>query len=124
MKAAVAAALLVLAGCSRAPDEAASRATVDRFHAALNAADWQAIDALLSNSARNLRPGGGTARAFRAIAARHGRHLGGDVAAFTQTDTHAMIDWAARFERGAVTERFALVDEGGRVLIDSYTDKP
>jgi hypothetical protein len=124
VKAAIAAALLLLAGCTRAPDEEASRATIERFHAALNAADWKAIDGLLSQSARNLRPGGGTARAFRAIVARHGRYLGGDVASFTHTHTHAMIDWAARFEAGAVTERFALVEEGGQIRIDSYTDQP
>jgi hypothetical protein len=123
VRAAIALGLLLLAACNSAPDRAESRAAVGRFHAALNAGDWPAIDALLSREARDLRPGGGTARAFRAIAARHGRHLGGDIATFSTDGPRATLDWAAQYERGAVTEQFGLVHEAGGVRIDSYTDQ-
>ena len=110
-----------VAGCSGV-DEPASRAVVERFHAALNAGDWAAIDGLLSPSARNLRPGGGTARAFRAISARHGRYLGGNLAGISHDHGRTTIAWSARYERGPVSELFVLVEAGGQLKIDSYTD--
>jgi hypothetical protein len=112
----------VLTGCSSV-DEPASRAVVDRFHAALNAGDWAAIDGLLSPSARNLRPGGGTARAFRAVTLRHGRYLGGGLAGISHNDGRTSIAWSARYERGPVQEQFVLVETGGQLKIDSYTDQ-
>lgn len=121
--AAVALALL-LTGCNRAPAVDDGRAVITRFHAALNAGDWPAIDALLSQSTRNLRPGGGTARAFRAIIARHGRYLDGTLAASHGEDGRLTLDWQARFEQGPVPERFVLVREADQVVIDSYTDQP
>lgn len=110
-----------LAGCSGI-DEPASVALVDRFHVALNAGDWPAIDAMLSQSTRNLRPGGATARAFRAITERHGRYLGGELAGIGADAGFITLAWAARYERGPVSEQFVLVEEGGRLKIDSYTD--
>jgi len=112
----------MLAACSRAPGEADSVAVIDRFHVALNAGDTTAIDGLLSQSTRNLRPGIGTARAFRAISARHGRYLDGRAASVTSADEHTSIDWQARYDRGPVSELFVLVNEAGAVKIDSYTD--
>ena len=112
-----------LAGCSGA-DEPASRAVVDQFHAALNAGDWAAIHARLSPSARDLRPGGGTARAFRAIARRHGRYLGGQPASITAAAGGVRIIWAAQYQAGPVREYFVLVKAGGQIRIDSYSDKP
>lgn len=116
------AAASLLAACS-GPDETQARAVVDRFHAALNAGDWAAIDGLLSQSARDLRPGGGTARAFRAITARHGRYLGGDVAQITREDGRTSLTWSAHYERGPVPEAFVLVGEGSALRIESYTDQ-
>lgn len=57
-------------------------------------------------------------------AARRGRCLGGGVAAFRQAGDHARLAGAARFEHGAATERFALVDKAGRIRIDSHGDQP
>jgi hypothetical protein len=111
-----------LAGCASVDEQGAS-AVVERFHAALNAGDWAAIDGLLGQSARNLRPGGGTARAFRAITARHGRYLGGTRATITADGGRINLTWSARYERGPVTEAFVLVEEGGSLKIDSYTDR-
>lgn len=111
-----------LAGCAGV-DEPAASAVVARFHAALNAGDWAAIDGLLTQSARDLRPGGGTARAFRAITARHGRYLGGTRAALAADGGRISLIWSARYERGLVAEAFVLVEEGGEVKIDSYTDR-
>lgn len=113
----------LLSACS-GPDEAASRAVVDRFHAALNAGDWAAIDGLLSQSARNLRPGGGTARGFRAITHRHGGYAGGELAGISRNDGRTTIAWSAQYERGPVREVFVLVEDSGNLKIDSYTDKP
>jgi hypothetical protein len=115
---------VALHGCNSAPDEAASVAVVARFHAALNAGDWPAIDALLSQSARDLRPGGGTARAFRAITARHGRYKSGALAGINRDEGRTSVAWSARYERGPVSELFVLNDAGGAVQIDSYTDRP
>lgn len=114
-------AAIALAACS-GPDEKASRAVIDRFHGALNAGDWAAIDGLLTRSTRDLRPGGGTARAFRAIIARHGRYTGGELAGRVHKDGRTTITWSARYERGPVSELFVLVEEGGALKIDSYTD--
>jgi hypothetical protein len=116
-------AAVALAACA-GPDEPASRAVIGRFHAALNAGDWGAVDGLLSRSTRNLRPGGGTARAFRAIIARHGRYIGGELAGIDHRDGRTTITWSARYEHGPVTELFVLVEEGGQLRIDSYTDAP
>lgn len=112
---------LVLAACA-GPDEAASRAVIDRFHGALNAGDWAAVDGLLSTSTRNLRPGVGTARAFRAIVQRHGRYTGGQLSGMHHHDGRTTIAWSARYERGTVSELFVLVEDGGSLKIDSYTD--
>lgn len=114
-------AALMLAACS-GPDESASRAVVDRFHTALDAGDWAAIDGLLARSARNLRPGGATARAFRTITARHGRYVGGDIARITADGSRTTLAWSARYERGPVAELFVLIPEGGGLKIESYTD--
>jgi hypothetical protein len=112
-----------LASCSGV-DEPASVAVVDRFHTALNAGDWAAIDTLLSRSTRDLRPGGATARAFRAIIQRHGRYKGGELAGISDDSGPITIAWAADYERGPVSELFVLVEEGGALKIDSYTDNP
>jgi hypothetical protein len=114
---------VLLAACS-GPDAAASRAVIDRFHAALNAGDWAAVDGLLSRSTRNLRPGGATARAFRAIIQRHGRYTGGELEGITRDDGRTTVAWSARYEKGPVSELFVLVEEGGQLKIDSYTDQP
>jgi hypothetical protein len=114
---------VLLAACS-GPDAAASRAVIDRFHAALNAGDWAAIDGLLSQSTRNLRPGGATARAFRAIIKRHGRYRGGELEGITRESGATTLAWSARYEKGPVSELFVLVEEGGGLRIDSYTDQP
>lgn len=111
-----------LAACS-APDEAASRAVIGQFHAAIDASDWAAVDALLTRSTRDLRPGGGTARAFRALTARHGRYLDGAVASLTAEDGHTRIIWQARYEKGPVKELFVLVEEDGALKVDSYSDQ-
>lgn len=115
------AAAALLAACS-GPDDAASRDVIDRFHLALNAGDWAAIDGLLSPSTRNLRPGLGTARAFRALTERHGRYTGGQLTSRHHENGRTTITWSARYERGAVSELFVLVEEGGSLKIDSYTD--
>jgi hypothetical protein len=114
---------VLLTACS-GPDAVASRAVIDRFHAALGAGDWAAIDGLLSQSTRNLRPGGATARAFRAIIERHGRYKGGELEGITLEDGRTTIAWSARYENGPVSELFVLVEEGGQLKIDSYTDQP
>jgi len=110
-----------LAGCSGF-DEPAAVDVVARFHTALNAGDWAAIDGLLTTSTRNLRPGSGTARAFRNITARHGRYLGGELAGIDGKDGRITIAWAARYQQGPVSELFVLVEEGSALKIDSYTD--
>ena len=111
----------MLAGCSSF-DEPAAVDVVARFHTALNAQDWAAIDGMLTASTRNLRPGGGTARAFRNITARHGRYTGGELAGIDGKDGRITIAWAARYEKGPVSELFVLVEEGGVLKIDSYSD--
>lgn len=116
--------LLALASCDSAPKQADSVAAVARFHTALNADDWAGIDGLLSQSARDLRPGGGTARAFRAVKARHGAYQGGELAGISRDDGRATLDWAARYGNGPVREQFVLITQGGAVRIDSYTDRP
>jgi hypothetical protein len=103
-------------------DEPAAADVVARFHTALNAGDWAAIDGMLSQSTRKLRPGTGTARAFRNIIARHGHYVGGELAGITDEGGRITIAWAARYDKGPVSELFVLVDEGGRLKIDSYTD--
>ena len=111
-----------LVSCSGV-DEPASRAVVDRFHSALNAGDRAAIDGLLSQSARRLRPGEGTARAFRAIIARHGKYQSGELAGISAQGGRTTIKWSARYENGPVSELFVLTDEGGKWKIDTYTDQ-
>jgi hypothetical protein len=110
-----------LAACSSF-DEPAAVDVVGRFHSALNAGDWAAIDGLLTRSTRDLRPGGATARAFRRITDRHGRYMGGELAGIDGKDGRITIAWAARYEQGPVSELFVLVEEGGSLRIDSYTD--
>lgn len=119
---AVFAAAFAVSGCSNGPGEADSAAVVAGFHAALNAGDTPAINGLLSQSTRNLRPGIGTARAFGAITSRHGRYLGGTMITHVSSAGRTRIDWQARYENGPVLEQFTLVDEAGDVRIDSYTD--
>ncbi len=111
-----------LTACS-APDEAASRAVIGQFHAAIDAGDWAGVDALLTRSTRDLRPGGATARAFRALTARHGRYLGGEVASITAEAGRTRILWNARYEKGPVSELFVLVEEDGALKVDSYSDQ-
>jgi hypothetical protein len=115
--------VLLLAACSSI-DEPASEAVIDQFHGALNRQDWPAIDGLLTQSTRNLRPGGGTARSFRNITARHGRYLGGELAGMDEAGGVITVAWAARYERGPVSELFMLKSERGVVKIDGYTDNP
>ena len=115
--------VLLLAACSSV-DEPASEAVIDTFHGALNRQDWAAIDGLLTQSTRNLRPGGGTARSFRNITARHGRYLGGELAGMEADNGITTIAWSARYERGPVSELFMLKTEAGAVKIDGYTDNP
>lgn len=115
-------AALALAGCSRAPTQADSVAVIDRFHAALNADDIAAINALLTRSTRDLRPGIGTARAFRALSARHGRYRDGTLGSLASEGARTRIVWRARYDRGPVAELFVLVAEDGAVRIDSYSD--
>jgi hypothetical protein len=110
-----------LAGCSSF-DEPAAVDVVARFHTALNAGDWAGIDGLLTQSTRNLRPGSGTARAFRNIVARHGPYPGGELAGIDGKDGRITIAWAARYENRPVSELFVLVEEGGALKIDSYSD--
>lgn len=114
---------VLLAACS-GPDAAASRVVIDRFHAALNAGDWATIDGQLSQSTRNLRPGGATARAFRAIIERHGRYKGGELVGITREGGLTTVGWSAHYEKGTISELFVLVEEGGQLQIDSYTDQP
>lgn len=113
---------LLLAACSNAPTEADSLAVIDRFHRALNADDTATINTLLTQSTRDLRPGIGTARAFRALSARHGRYLGGTLGTLTSEGDRTSIVWRARYDRGPVPELFVLVAEDGAVRIDSYSD--
>ena len=112
---------VTLAACSGV-DEPAAVDVITRFHTALNAGDTAAIDGLLTRSTRDLRPGGGTARAFRAITARHGRYVGGELAGLDAEKGRITIAWAARYEQGPVSELFVIVEEGGGLKIDSYTD--
>ncbi|MBU6164960.1 MAG: hypothetical protein KGQ52_02380 [Alphaproteobacteria bacterium] len=118
----VAAAALISA-CSGV-DEKAAHAVVDRFHAALNAGDWPAIDALLTKDARALRPGIGTARAFGNLIDRHGRYQGGELAGISAEDGRTTLAWAAKYEKGPVSELFVLREEGGSLKIESFTDNP
>ena len=115
------AAAAILAGCSGI-DEPAAVDVIGRFHTALNAGDWAGIDGLLTRSTRDLRPGGATARAFRRITERHGRYVGGELAGIDGKDGRITIAWAARYEQGPVSELFVLVDEAGKLKIDSYSD--
>jgi hypothetical protein len=113
---------VVLSGCSNI-DQQASQAVVGRFHSALNAGDWATIDSLLSQSTRNLRPGGATARAFRAITQRHGQYVSGKLARIENLNDTVTIAWTARYDKGPVAEFFVLVEEDGGIKIDSYSDK-
>jgi hypothetical protein len=117
-------ALAVLLGGCAVADEKAAHAVVDRFHTALNAGDWAAIDALLTDDARRLRPGIGTARAFGNLISRHGRYVGGELAGITAEDGRTTLAWAAKYERGPVSELFVLREEGGTLKIESFTDNP
>jgi hypothetical protein len=112
----------LLAACSRAPTQADSVAVIDRFHTALNADDTATIDALLTRSTRDLRPGIGTARAFRALSARHGRYRDGTLDTLRREGDRTTIVWRARYELGPVSELFVLVAEDGAARIDSYSD--
>lgn len=121
------AALLALAGCAGGSDTGAARATVDAFHAALNKDDLAAIDALLTREARQLRPPLGTARAFRNITGRHGRHLvtsgcAHGVVAIDGRD-FTSLDCTSRFERAAIRESVVLAEEDGRQKLFSYSYK-
>ena len=129
MKRGALAALLALAGCGGGGggDEPAARATVDAFHAALNSGDLAAIDALLAREARQLRPPMGTARAFRSIIARHGRHL-----ATTGCDTGTAagngrdfitLACTSRFERATIAEAITLAEDAAGPRLFSYTYK-
>ena len=115
--------VLLLAACSSV-DEPAAHAVVDRFHVALNAGDWAAIDAMLTRDARNLRPGMGTARAFANLIKRHGRYRGGELEGITAEDGRTTLAWAARYDKGPVSELFVLREEGGALKIESFTDNP
>lgn len=115
-------AAVALAACSKAPTEADSVAVIDRFHTALNVDDTATINALLTQSTRELRPGIGTARAFRALSARHGRYRDGTLGTLTSEGDRTRIVWRARYDRGPVAELFVLVAEDGAVRIDSYSD--
>lgn len=113
----------MISGCSSV-DEPAAHAVVDRFHTALNAGDWPAIDAMLTADARALRPGIGTARAFGNLIERHGRYTGGELAGLTGEDGRITLAWSARYEKGPVSELFVLREEGGALKIESFTDNP
>lgn len=114
-----------LSACADA-DKGAALDLLARFHGAVNAGDVAAIDAMLAGSARQLRPGLGTARAFGALTRRHGRYLGGEMAGLTGDagDGGLAIAWSARYAQGPVSEQFVLVREGGGLKIASYTDDP
>jgi hypothetical protein len=112
---------LALAACA-GPDVAASDAAIARFHAAIDADDIAAIDAMLTRSTRALRPGNATARAFRNLPRRHGRYLGGSAASITQDGPRTRIIWHARYAKGPVTELYVLAQEDGVLKLDSYSD--
>lgn len=116
-------ACLWVTACSQV-DEPAAHALVDRFHTALNRSDWAAIDAMLTQDARRLRPGIGTARAFGNLISRHGRYLGGELAGLSDEDGRITLAWAAKYENGPVSELFVLRNEGGTLKIESFTDNP
>ena len=113
----------LLSACSEV-DEPAAHDVVDRFHTALNAGDWATIDAMLTTDARRLRPGTGTARAFGNLITRHGRYAGGELEGITGEDGRTTLAWAARYEKGPVSELFVLREEGGALKIESFTDNP
>lgn len=117
-------ALVALLSACSGVDEPAAHDVVDRFHTALNAGDWAAIDAMLTADARRLRPGMGTARAFGNLITRHGRYAGGELEGITGEDGRTTLAWAARYEKGPVSELFVLREEGGSLKIESFTDNP
>ena len=117
-------ALVALLSACSGVDEPAAHAVVDRFHVALNAGDWGAIDTMLTQDARALRPGIGTARAFGNLIERHGRYLGGELAGITAEDGRTTLAWAAKYEKGPVSELFVLREEAGALKIESFTDNP
>lgn len=115
--------VMLLSACSGV-DEPAAHQLVDRFHAAVNAGDWASIDGMLTADARALRPGIGTARAFGNLISRHGRYIGGELEGITAEDSRTTLAWAARYEKGPVSELFVLREEGGVLKIESFTDNP
>lgn len=115
--------VMPLSACSGV-DEPAAHQLVDRFHAAVNAGDWASIDGMLTADARALRPGIGTARAFGNLISRHGRYIGGELEGITAEDGRTTLAWAARYEKGPVSELFVLREEGGVLKIESFTDNP
>ncbi len=117
-----AALLIAVAGCTDAPGAREAEAAVAQFHAAVNAADVAAIDALLARSARELRPGVGTARAFAGLTQRHGRYQDGQAARIDRQAGRTRVVWQARYEHGPVREVLVLIREAGAVKIESYTD--
>jgi hypothetical protein len=117
-------ALAVLVSACSAADEKAAHGVVDRFHTALNAGDWAAIDTMLTSDARALRPGIGTARAFGNLIERHGRYVGGELAGITAEDGRTTLAWAAKYQNGPVSELFVLREEFGALKIESFTDNP
>lgn len=124
MKRRALAALLALAGCGGG-DVAGARATVDDFHTALNSGDLAAINALLTREARQLRPPLGTARAFRSIIARHGRHIATeacrDSAVAIDGRDFVSLDCTSRFAGARLREALVLTEEEGRQKLFSYT---
>lgn len=117
-------ALVALVSACSGVDEQGAEALVDRFHVALNAGDWAAIDAMLTGDARALRPGIGTARAFGNLITRHGRYRGGELEGMTAEDGRITLAWAARYDKGPVSELFVLREDGGALKIESFTDNP
>jgi len=119
-----AALLLGIASCTNAPDEQQALTMVAQFHSAVNTQDIAAIDALLARSARELRPGVGTARAFAGLMQRHGRYIDGKAGPIDRHEGRTRISWQARYARGPVNEQFLLVEEAGVIKIEGYTDDP
>lgn len=115
---------VLLAACSNAPDEQQAKTVVAQFHSAVNEQDIAAIDAMLTRSTRELRPGVGTARAFANLTQRHGRYIDGTAGPIDRHEGRTRIDWQARYAGGPVREQFVLVHEAGAVKIEGYTDDP
>ncbi|WP_353217523.1 hypothetical protein [Sandarakinorhabdus sp.] len=116
--------LLAITGCTNAPDKQESQTVVAQFHSAVNAQDIAAIDALLTRSTRELRPGVGTARAFAKLMQRHGRYIDGHAGPIDRHEGRTRINWQARYVNGPVNEQFVLMHEAGVVKIEGYTDDP